>query len=245
MVACEGVVQTQFGIEEVVTTIDVQTLQRARYIIEIVIHTRNSVRDMAILQVAIEFQTTSNQPIGLHVARSVPLRGVVAIVLGRGERGRKLQLRHLAKVSTIVERQRHTHRKCQSIRGVVCRRHHATKIIRHRLLANQIGACNRRIANRNRRQTILSELLIVLVVAIVTIAVGVVCRCIHLPLVVKDVVENQLIIQLRVVVGVIIEETHNRILHVATCRRSVTPNLTLGIVATILLDLIQRKTRIS
>ena len=199
---------------------------------------------MTILQVAIKLQPIGNEPISLDIARCVPLGGIVTIVLRGGVCGRKFQTRHLAIVNTIVERRRHAHRERQTLCGVVCRRHQTSKIVQHHLLADQIGTRNRRAIDHNRRQTILCKFLIVLVVAVVTVAIGVVCRSVQLPLVVDNMIENQLIIHLRIVIGMVVIETDNRILVRAVSQRSVTPNLALGIVATILLHLIGRKTRI-
>ena len=77
--------------------------------------------------------------------------------------------------------------------------------------------------------------MIVLVVAIVATAIGVVGGCIYTPLIVEDMAYDKLIIRLRIVVGMVVIVAHNL---------AVDDNLTLGVVATIFSHLLRSNARI-
>ena len=54
MCLAERVVNTEFRIDEIVATGNIKPLHRTNSVIEVVVHTRNKVRNMAILHIGIE-----------------------------------------------------------------------------------------------------------------------------------------------------------------------------------------------
>ena len=54
VITSKRVVQTEFRIEEVVATVYIESLHRTRRVVEVVVHARNAVCDVAILHIGIE-----------------------------------------------------------------------------------------------------------------------------------------------------------------------------------------------
>ena len=135
----------------------------------------------------------------------------------------------------VINRCRESHRNRNTICGIGSRGDHSTEIIAHHLLAKEIRASHRHTPHFNGPKTILCKLLIVLVVTVVAATIGVVGSCIYAPLIVEDMAYDQLIIRLRIVVGMVVIVAHNL---------AVDDNLTLRVVATIFGHLLRSNARI-
>ena len=138
-------------------------------------------------------------------------------------------------MDSVIERSRCTHSYHNTLCGVGCRCNQTTEVVAHHLLAQKVGTLNQSTPDLDRSNTIAGKPCIILIVAIVAVAVGVVSGGIQAPLVVENMAHDELIVYLCVVVGVVVVEAH----HI-----SVNYDFTLGVVATILRHLLCAQTRI-
>ena len=134
-------------------------------------------------------------------------------------------------MDSVVERCRNAHSERDALCRIGCRAYHTAKVVAHNLLAEEVCALHQYAIHLDRRKTIFFELLVILVVAVVAIAVGVVGSGRERPLVVEGVVDNELIVYLCVVVGMVVVEAYDLVAN---------DDFALGVVATILRHLLGR-----
>ena len=112
-------------------------------------------------------------------------------------------------MDSVVERCRYAHSNRNALGGVGCRCYNTSEIITHHLLADEVCSLHHCAIYLNRCNAILFELLVVLVVAIVAVSIGVMSCGVDAPLIVENMAYDELIIRLRVVVGVVVIVAYN------------------------------------
>ena len=242
MVAGKGVVHTEVRIQEVVEFVDCDGLHLHPVPIEVIIHTPRAIANNSVLQVGRECQPLDRQPRSLGEEVCILLAHIVVIpAAGNLTALHTIDPLNLAPVRTRVVAPRASKSCSNLIGGVVHRGIGSEGVILHNFVTNHIGLKAR---IRNTEICILKQCAISLVLLIVAVTISIKSRCAHLPMVIKAVIYNQLIIDLQIVVGLIIV-----VVNVGSVGQQIGAVrcfiLTLGVVTTTIEDhLLLRDTRI-
>ena len=202
----ESVVHARFGVEKVIGTVNIQLLKRRSGAVEIVVGARNVMPDETVLQVGIEVQPPRSLPVDLGEDVGIVLGRGVTIIFVTREAGCIDDRHHVSPVAAVIYVARTAQGQLYATTSIVGRCHHAAEMVVHRLAANQIAFGNRlvRIVRRDRRDTVLTQRLSVLILVVITRTVGVVARDIQRPTGVEAMIDDQLIVDLGIVIRLVI-----------------------------------------
>ena len=200
MVFAELVIQAHFRVEEVVDARNVKVLGRSGGIIPTLVLAAQPVVDMAPLKVDVAVESLAKIVIGFEVEISVPFLTAIAIELVVGIYGGHMVVvqrrKHVTEVPSRVFVHAAAEGGLQAAVLVGQIEHTAAETVVHHLFTRDVGIAFRQLVCRQiRAQDVL---------LIVSVTLRVVRRSIHRPMTVELMREEQLVVMLEIVVGLVV-----------------------------------------